>query len=180
MKKRCFGLFLLLLTFCCLFPNAARARSAELSGSCGEHTTWTLRDGVLTISGTGATEDYSSSMDVPWHYENWKVESAVIQNGVTSIGERLFDACSKLANVSIPASVTTIGAYAFDGCRSLQEIKIPASVTTIGKWTFASCGSLQEIKIPPSVTTIGEYAFWNCDSLREIDIPASVKVINRR
>ena len=31
------------------------------SGTCGENLTWDLTDGVLTISGTGAMNDYYSN-----------------------------------------------------------------------------------------------------------------------
>ena len=35
--------------------------AAASSGTCGENLTWTLEDGVLTISGSGKMADYSSS-----------------------------------------------------------------------------------------------------------------------
>ncbi len=31
------------------------------SGTCGDNLTWTLEDGVLTISGTGDMKDYQST-----------------------------------------------------------------------------------------------------------------------
>jgi hypothetical protein len=48
--------------------------------------------------------------------------SAVIPEGVASIGEFAFYQCTSLANVSIPASLTTIGANAFYGCHSLTAV----------------------------------------------------------
>lgn len=38
-------------------PAAALIASAANSGSCGENVTWTLNNGVLTISGIGAMDD---------------------------------------------------------------------------------------------------------------------------
>ncbi|MCD7861221.1 MAG: hypothetical protein LUG25_04890, partial [Oscillospiraceae bacterium] len=36
------------------------------SGTCGDNVTWVLEDGILTISGTGAMEDYSRA-DAPYY-----------------------------------------------------------------------------------------------------------------
>ena len=69
----------------------------------------------------------------------------------------------------IPNSVTSIGDSAFWGCRSLSDIVIPSSVTSIGDSAFGDCSSLSKIVIPSSVTSIGDCAFDNCkipDNLR--------------
>ena len=69
----------------------------------------------------------------------------------------------------IPNSVTSIGDSAFWGCRSLSDIVIPSSVTSIGDSAFWDCSSLSKIVIPSSVTSIGDCAFDNCkipDNLR--------------
>ena len=39
--------------------------SFATSGSCGEEVTYDLTDGVLTISGTGAMDDFSRIV-IPW------------------------------------------------------------------------------------------------------------------
>ena len=69
----------------------------------------------------------------------------------------------------LPNSVTSIGDSAFWGCRSLSDIVIPSSVTSIGDSAFWDCSSLSKIVIPSSVTSIGDCAFDNCkipDNLR--------------
>ena len=65
----------------------------------------------------------------------------------------------KIESYIIPDSVTKIGDYAFFRCSSLSDIVIPDSVTDIGKCAFESCISLTYIVIPDSVTDIGECAF---------------------
>ncbi|MCD8110730.1 MAG: hypothetical protein LUE14_11645, partial [Clostridiales bacterium] len=58
------------------------AASVSSSGECGENLTWTLySDGVLTISGSGAMEDYSSTTHAPWYSSRKKIKSIVIEDG---------------------------------------------------------------------------------------------------
>lgn len=98
-----------MLLVCCLvvgfLPTTAVAADTETnSGTCGENLTWTLdSNGTLTISGTGDMEDYHP-WPAPWKSSG--IVSVIIKPGVTSIGERAFDTCVYLTNVSIPDSVT--------------------------------------------------------------------------
>ena len=157
-----------------------KASAASYSGTCGTYVNWSLdtETGVLTISGSGAMRSYySSSSSAPWHSKNFYIKSVVIQNGVTSIGDRAFYNCSNLTSVTIPDSVTSIGDYAFYYCRSLTSVTIPDSVTSIGDEAFRRCDSLTSVTIPDSVTSIGNYAFCNCSSLTSVTIPDSVTSI---
>ena len=67
------------------------------------------------------------------------LQKVEIGNGVTSIGDYVFNKCYSLASVSIPSSVTSIGTYAFYNCYSLASVSIPSSVTSIGSSAFAYC-----------------------------------------
>ena len=173
MKKRIFSFVLAVLMTVSLLPATALAANIVDSGTCGAEVTWTLdSDGVLTISGTGAMKDYYNS---PWNGS--RVKSAVIAEGVTSIGSYAFWGCKSLTSVTIPDSVTSIGEYAFNGCSSLTSVTIPDSVTSIGGSAFAGCTSLTSVTIPDSVTSIVGYAFSNCTSLTSVTIPDSVTSI---
>ena len=68
-------------------------------------------------------------------FRNQKIESYIIPNSVTDIGNSAFSDCSSLSNIVIPDSVTAIGDYAFYYC-SLSNIVIPDSVTAIGICAF--------------------------------------------
>lgn len=105
------------------------------------------------------------------------LRTAVIKNGVTSIGGYAFNQCSSLTEIIIPDSVTYIGHTAFNWCSSLTELIIPNSVTTIGHTAFSYCKSLTEITIPDSVTLIDQSTFAFCSSLERITIPDSVTYI---
>ena len=144
------------------------------SGICGTNVKWQLDAvGKLIISGTGWMTNYSYD-SAPWCAYREQIKSAIIQNGVTDIGEYAFYDCSSLTSITIPESVTSIGSSAFSGCSSLTAITIPDSVTSIGSSAFRNCSSLTSITIPDSVTSIGELAFYYCSSLTSITIPDSV------
>ena len=147
------------------------------TGSCGNNVTYSLdtSTGVLTISGTGAMNDYSST-NSPFNY-NSNIKSVIIGNGVTSIGNSAFYGCISLANVTIPNSVTSIGNSAFEGCTRLTSVTIPNSVTSIGYSAFNNCKNLISITIPSSVISIGNSVFSGCISLANVTMPNSVTSI---
>ena len=77
MKKRIFSFVLAVLMIASLLPAAALAADVVASGTCGaegdgSNLTWTLdSDGLLTIRGTGAMENYFSD-DAPWTAQDVK------------------------------------------------------------------------------------------------------------
>ena len=110
-------------------------------------------------------------------FRNQKIESYIIPNSVTSIGDDAFFGCRSLSNIVIPDSVTSIGDGAFFGCSYLSNIVIPDSVISVGDWTFCGCRSLSSIVIPDGVSSIGVCTFSYCRSLSSIVIPDSVSSI---
>ena len=204
-----------LLAAALLLALTLPAMAAEIvaSGTCGDDLTWTLdSEGKLTISGTGEMWDYALSRKEeanllpPW----WNyilsnpfidINTVVICDGVTSIGDAAFSQCWSLTSVTIPNSVTGIGDFAFDDCSNLTSVTIPDSVTSIGYGAFGGTpwfqswlqshgdfailnhillryqGDETDVTIPSSVTSIGGGAFSGCDSLTSVTIPNSVTSI---
>ncbi len=89
---------------------------------CGEDVTWTLENGVLTISGTGEMDNYYDGDGMPWYDDAETIVKIVIEDGVTSIGESAFLGCKNLKSVELPSSIESINYGAFSGCSSLSEI----------------------------------------------------------
>ena len=183
------------------------------SGKCGaagdgSDVTWHLTENTddpstytLTISGSGAMEDYLMSSNQPWCSFRKQITSVVVSPGVTSIGNLAFALSRNIIHVDIADSVVSIGEQAFSDCSSLTDIKIPQSVTYIGVkafgsctklssitlstnnitsirlYTFSGCSELSSIVIPDGVTSIQLGAFSNCTKLTSITIPGSVTSI---
>ena len=148
--------------------NILASGTCGAEGNNGDNLTWILDDeGVLTISGTGAMASWNWKGS-PWYANKDKIESVVIEDGVTSIGANAFDGCSGLTSITIPSSVTSIGEHAFYGCSGLTSITIPSSVTSIEKYVFSGCSGLTSITIPNSVTSIGTSAFSGCSGLTRV------------
>ena len=192
MKKRLISLLVALCMAVTLLPVSAITAWAEdppKSGNCGatgdgSDVTWQLTENTydsstytLTIRGSGAMEDYSTSYSRPWNSFCDQITSVVIFPGVTSIGECAFKGFSKLIHVDIANSVISIGSQAFSYCSSLTDIKIPQSVTYIGGVVFNDCTNLSSITLSNNITSIGSYAFNNCTNLTSITIPGSVTFI---
>ena len=152
------------------------------SGTCGaegDNLTWEFTDGVLTISGTGAMADWAKAYETPWYAVRSTIESVVIEDGITNIGNNAFSSCKALTSVTIPNSVTGIGDYAFKECNALASVSLGSSVTTIGSQAFNYCISLTSIDIPNSVTSIGNYAFIDCEALTSVKIGDGVISIGK-
>ena len=141
---------------------SASAESTATSGKCGDNLSWTLKNGVLTISGKGEMYDYSyggNSRTNPFRGRT-DIKSVVIKQGVTSISNFAFD-MQGFTSVTIPSSVKSIGIRAFYVCQNLKSVNIPSGVTSIGDDAFLNCYNLSNITIPSSVTSIGAHAFWS-------------------
>lgn len=89
-----------------------------------------LCDGSTTLTNKEARMSGSN-------YSYSTMESAVIGNCVTSIGDSVFYGFSQLRTITIPDSVTSIGNYAFYDCSSLQSITVEATTPpTLGSYLF--------------------------------------------
>ena len=161
---------------------------AKLTGGAagdGSGVTWQLTENTddpstytLTISGSGAMEDYLMSGHQPWRSFRDQITSVVVSPGVTSIGNLAFTRFSKLIHVDIADSVVSIGEGVFSDCSSLTDITVPQSVTYIGVNAFNSCTNLSSITLSTNnITSIRPHTFSGCSELSSIVIPDGVTSI---
>lgn len=186
--KRTVSLLALLAALCCLFTVSAAAADAPTSGTCGENLTWTLDGaGTLTISGTGAMEEYQWESLVPWYQSQDKVKTVVVEGGVTTIGSYAFYGCKNMASVTLPDSVTVIGKNAFYNCRSLTDV----SITNMDAWCRIDFGDsyatpmrcaqnirlngskIASVTVPEGVTEL-KYTFYGFKDLIRVTLPKSL------
>ena len=198
MKTRKIRLLSALLAVAMLFalmPTAAFAEDGN--NKCGVNLTWKLENSTLTISGTGAMDDYDAGNNhlPPWHSRRDQIQEVVIGNGVTSIGDNAFGQCTNLETVDLSnaTSLEKIGSYAFIKRFYLKKVDLSkaANLKEIGEGAFAGCKvenvtfpqnsqlenigisafagtPITSIEIPASVTNIGTGAFDQCGQLKSV------------
>lgn len=113
-------------------------------GGAADGITWTIEDGILTISGSGAIPDYSYA-STPWYADRLDITGIVISEGVTSIGKYAFYNCTNVESISLPSTLTSIGNYSISG--KMTSIDIPASVTDIDTYALNYASSLSSINV---------------------------------
>lgn len=142
-----------------------------ICGAEGNNLTWSLNHstGILTISGTGDMEDFESY--APWRPYSSGIHTVIIEEGVTSIGQRAFYGFrSNITNVSIADSVERIGASAFSGSSALTEITLPKNLTEIESSAFGGCTALTSIELPVGLSVLSDSAFNACYALENITV----------
>ena len=142
MKK----VLVILLAVSLLMVCAVSANAAETSGKCGDNLTWTLNGNTLTISGTGPMYDYSEENPAPWTSLTTNLLKIIIEDGVTSIGNRAFcfEKTFSIVDVYIAGSVTYVGDRAFritlTGCNF--DFYLLGDAPQIGEYPFANINSI--------------------------------------
>ncbi|MBR5069272.1 MAG: C10 family peptidase [Bacteroidales bacterium] len=90
----------------------------------------------------GGSEEYAGHIVIP---------DTIVSNGrnyvVTSLDNNVFNGCTELLSVVLPATLTTIGEYSFADCTSLSALHLPAFVKAIGQGAFAGCKNLVDIQV---------------------------------
>ena len=156
------------------------------SGECGENLTWRVdADGTLTISGTGAMQDYDAvSEDNIWHttapWHAYYPTKLVFEEGITYIGSYAFYKCGFTGGLTLPESLTNIGEAAFLDCSGFTgNLTLPKNLTSVSDWAFTRCSGFRGgLTLPEGLTSIGNYAFWDCSGFTgSLTIPEGVTSI---
>ena len=174
--KQFLSVFLALIMIISIIPmSSITVSAAETSGTCGDNLTWNFNEttGTLTISGTGAMDDFSAG-NSPWATYEDDIVTVVVDDGVTRIGSNSFYSCSSLTNVILSDTITSIGDSSFCECTSLISINIPDSTTDIGSYAFDSCSSLKNVTLSKSIISLGGRAF-GYTAIETIEIPKSLE-----
>ena len=109
--------------------------------SCGTNAnaTYFPDDLTLVIWGTGEMEKYFASSKKPWDSIISNIQTIIICDGITSIGDYAFIKHKNLIDVEISDSVILIGLHAFMECSKLTSIVIGPNIQSIRLDPFALC-----------------------------------------
>ena len=146
-------------------PTEAPSRSAD---QCGENVRWSYSGGSLTITGSGAMDDFSGG--VPWAALKSDITAVTISDGITYIGARAFENCDSLESLSLGGSVYEIGTAAFRSCDALTEVSLPGSFRVFGEESFMSCAGLKKIHFAGTMPKFKLNCLW--DTYAKLIFPA--------
>lgn len=174
-------------------PSGADAQTEDDSviidsGTCGDNLEWTYdSNGILTISGEGNMEDYSSVNSAPWYNYIRKPigqsttpvpTKVIVEEGVTSIGSYAFyssfDAKGDI-ELKLPEGLTAISQYAFYHS-NVKSIMFPESLITIGAHAFDS-STITKAELNAGLENIYDGAFDGCTFLEKAIIPDTIETI---
>ena len=91
------------------------------------------------------------------------------------LGKRVFEGCSSLTGITLPAGLTALPERIFAGAGFITTAEaIPEGIVTVGRDAFEGCASLREIVFPSTLQEIETNAFKNCTALESAVIPGGM------
>lgn len=192
MKKQIWSI---LLVLCMVFTLLPFGVMADSSGTCGANAKWQLTGDTLTITGSGAMQDYTRSAegsglpmtytaDTPWYASRTQIKKVVVSNGITRIGNCAFYGVA-MESISLPDSVTEIGDHALaavtgkrdDPSRNaLENLTLPKNLKKIDKYAFSGAG-IRVLRFPATVESIGDFAISENQNLEVLIFEEGFKKI---
>ena len=144
-----------------------------------ESNTNTQGQGIITF-----TNPLGGEFAETFFRNNADLQSVELPDGITILGERVFDKCTGLQTIKLPKGLQQISAKAFNTCSALTGIKLPDSLNYIGEGAFRRCTSLTEIIIPDNITAldaISTYSgvFQECTNLKTIILSSNTEVLGQ-
>lgn len=109
---------------------------------------WSIYDdGSMVINGSGEIPAFENYAVLPYFemFEEGIVESLVIKDGITGIGDYAFYGCSA-DTVEIAPSVKKLGSYGFFGMENVENISLSQNISSLGSSVF-SCSDQLKISV---------------------------------
>ncbi len=165
-------LFSILIALCLVLPLAVPAAASETgdvlaSGALGDFT-WTLTGNTLTISGSGAMEDFTE--DAPWLPYASQIQKVVFTGGVTYVAAFAFADYDTITEVDFGDAMYELGKRSFYSCDGLTALYMPASFKVFGEDSLRACSKLTEIHCEGRFPSFRLNSLW--DTYAKIYFPA--------
>ena len=188
MKKRivCFLLVVCMIT--ALLPMGVLAVSeGTLDNPWTAGSVKAYLDGnTLHVYGNGAIPNYTAGTQ-PWSSVGWKIDTIVIETGVTALGNHAFSCCGGLETLRLKRDVNDAGALVTGANALPVNIEVQVEVTGSGFMADNSSeqpwanlkNKLTSVIIEEGVRSVGKQAFVNCTELKSVEIPSTVEIIGQ-
>ena len=165
-------LFSILIALCLVLPLAVPAAAAENEGDLAAGTigdfTWTLAGNTLTISGSGAMEDFTE--DAPWLPYASQIQKVIFTGGVTYVASGAFADFDTITEVDFGDAMYELGKRSFYSCDGLTRLDMPASFKVFGEDSLRACSKLTEIHCQGRFPSFRLNSLW--DTYAKIYFPA--------
>ncbi len=120
-----------------IFGDENAENAIILSGSCGKDMKYELNQaGVLTLSGSGASDNFNSAKKSPWTQYSHLINTVIVGEGIETLGTQMFIECENINTVVLPESIKVISNRAFMKCYCLQNINFPKGLEIIADYAF--------------------------------------------
>lgn len=173
--KKTLSILLTLLLLICIVPLAPVAATDDndlfrLSGTCGNNITWTLEDGVLTVSGEGAIEEqqrYETETVDKWNYETeqFEVEDRSYPIGyypwndlIPAMSKQFFETKADILQW-LSSGLDGVEDFMLLSANIAHTLVIEEGVTAVPQGAFQRF-YFKNIYLPSSLQTVGECAFY--------------------
>ncbi len=127
------------------------ATNGSPHGKCGPFAYWLIKDGVLTIRGTGEmyadAQHYRPEAPAPWDKYKDEIVEIDIQEGITRVSPYAFYHLTNVEKATIPESVVYLHANSFDGCTGLEDLYFYMKSGEVYFWSFQNCNARKRIYI---------------------------------
>ncbi len=115
-------------------------------------------------------------------------DSTEESDALTWLGSNMFEGCTSLKSILLPARLTSVPTAAFSGCTSLTTVKFAENsrIKQIGNTAFANT-KIASIELPEgleklggdtSTTSANSAPFYRVATLTSIELPASLTTVN--
>lgn len=139
--------------------------AAEACGTVdlgGGFTAYDYGDGTWHIAGSGELDDAAA-------LKNQCAKTIIVENGVTAIGDAVFQKWYGIESVTLGADVTSVGSNAFHKCYALNSVtSTSTSSVNVGVGAFMRCNSLETLSFETNPT-------WAEQSFK---IQAAIKIVS--
>lgn len=161
------------------------------SGTCGSDIKWRfdLDSNTLTLTGSGSMSDYSSEEEIPWAIFADRLESAEIDENITSLSSFAFYDCKGLKTMKLPAQLTYVtDETVFAGCNGVTNIdflegsgSIPnIPINSKSALTRICAENLSSVRFELGIKSIGSAAFYGCGKISTVVFPYTVQKIGQQ
>ena len=137
----------------------------------------TVQDRYGNSSSLTSIAPNAFSKELFYPYGNQNLKKISIPASVKTIGERAFEGCFKLTEVSLANGIETIGKQAFLDCSNLRKIEVPGSVKRIEAETFMNCTRVETLVLHEGLEEIGDAAFKMYNGQTDIAFPSTLREI---